>query len=152
MENKKSSKFSLGLIFGVISGAIAGLLLAPKTGKKIRKDLSKAATEIRSRLDETDVKTVVSDIFDDLSEKSLDIFNEAMDTLSTKLSEISDKWQTIDKEKYTGVVKEVVDKVKDTHQMPEKTLLKLRKFLENDFEKLSKPKNTKQSIKKTAKK
>jgi len=145
MENKKSSKFGIGLIFGAISGAIAGLLLAPKAGKKMRKELSKAAEEIRSKLQESDAKTIVREIFDDLSEKSLDIFNETMDTLSTKLSEISDKWQTIDKEKYAGVVKEVVDKVKDTHQMPEKTLIKLKKYLENDFEKLSKPKQTKKA-------
>ncbi|OGK57142.1 hypothetical protein A3J15_00150 [Candidatus Roizmanbacteria bacterium RIFCSPLOWO2_02_FULL_38_10] len=142
MENKKSSKFGLGLIFGMISGAVAGLLLAPKTGKKMRKELSKAANEIRDRLEESDIKTTVREIFDDVTEKSFEIFEDSMDTLSTKLSEVSEKWQTIDKEKYSTAVKEVIDQVKDIHKVPENTLLKLKKYLENDFEKLATSKKT----------
>lgn len=36
MENKKSSKFGLGLIFGSIVGAVAALFVTPKTGKQMR--------------------------------------------------------------------------------------------------------------------
>ncbi len=36
MENKKSSKFGLGLILGSVIGAVTALFITPKTGKEMR--------------------------------------------------------------------------------------------------------------------
>ena len=36
MENKKGSKFGLGLILGSLIGAVTALFVAPKTGKEMR--------------------------------------------------------------------------------------------------------------------
>lgn len=36
MENKKGSKFGLGLILGSIIGAVTALFVTPKTGKEMR--------------------------------------------------------------------------------------------------------------------
>ena len=49
---KSSGKIFLTFLGGAAAGALAGMLLAPDSGKRTRKSLSKKATDIRKNLED----------------------------------------------------------------------------------------------------
>ena len=44
-KNGKNGYFVKGLVIGGVSGALAGLLLAPKSGKKLRADIKEKGSD-----------------------------------------------------------------------------------------------------------
>lgn len=48
--NKESKGLMIGAAVGVIAGAVAGILLAPKSGKELRGDISKYATDMKDKI------------------------------------------------------------------------------------------------------
>lgn len=137
MINKKTqSKLGVGLLVGAAVGAVAGLFLAPKSGKKLRADVLKRAADIRRQIEDVDIEKTVASIFDDATEQSMRVYSQAKDMLSEKLSEVTETISNIDKDKYISAVNDVVKKVGKEKVVAESTLVKLRKYLENDFKKL----------------
>ncbi len=151
-EQKKSSKFGLGIIVGLISGAVAGVFLAPKTGKKMRADLTKKAKQIRNMLKDADPEIIISDIFDEVTEKSTSVYNEVKDMLSEKLADLAESAQAIDKGKYLQVVRAIIDELRGRQKMTEEQLDKVKKHLEEDFGKLQPIKKQTKTKKTKAKK
>ena len=49
---KSSGKIFLTFLGGAAAGALAGMLLAPDSGKRTRKSLSKKATDLRKNLED----------------------------------------------------------------------------------------------------
>lgn len=138
MNNKKTrSKLGVGLLVGAAVGAVAGLFLAPKSGKKLRADVAKRASEIRRQIEDVDIEKTVTSIFDDATEQSMLVYSRAKDMLSEKLSEVTETISSIDKDKYISAVNDVIKNVGKEKVVAENTLVKLRKYLENDFKKLN---------------
>ena len=54
-KDSGAAKFWLGAVLGTIAGTVAGIIIAPKSGKETRKDISeagkKASKKVRSRWD-----------------------------------------------------------------------------------------------------
>ena len=50
MKNNNKLKLLEGALAGAVLGAVAGLLLAPESGKKLRKDLKKKSAEFYNYL------------------------------------------------------------------------------------------------------
>lgn len=142
MTNQKSNKFGLGLILGAVSGALTGIFLTPKTGKKMRADVLKRAKQIRQMIEDTDASVVISDMFDEVTEKSTAVYNEIKDMVSEKLADLTESIDSIDKEKYLRVVRSVVDELKNKKELTEQQLEKVKQHLEKDYEKLT-PKSAK---------
>lgn len=89
--SKKNSfgKFIVGLGLGVG----AGMLLAPKKGEELRKDLKKK--------------------FDDLLEKAKEIdLNEVKDDFTNRINELKSEIEDLDKEKVLEIAKEKSDALK----------------------------------------
>jgi|GEM_PF-675933 len=135
--NKKSSLFGFGLVMGAVAGALGGLFFAPKPGKKLRADVAKRAAEIKKLLEDTDVQHVVKLIFDEASEKTTNIYGEAKLKLSEMLAELSQEWDSLDKQKYVQLVGKVVESVKNSHDIKEDAVTKLKKYLEGEYSKLT---------------
>ena len=153
-DQNKSSKLGLGMLIGVITGAVAGLFLAPKSGKKLRTDVFKRAKEIRKKIEDNNVEETVQNIFNEVSDTTITLYNSAKDMLAEKLAEVTETVSKIDKEKYVKVVNDVISTVKNEKHVAEETLVKLRSYLEDDFDKLTpiKTKTTKpkKKVKKSA--
>lgn len=69
----RGKSFLMGAIIGTIAGGIAALLLAPKAGKEMRKDLSKKAKDATDKTQE---------LFDNVSEQALDLVDKAKNIAS----------------------------------------------------------------------
>lgn len=62
------------LLIGLGAGALVGLMFAPKTGKKMRKDLLRRYQDARSTME--DWKDEVRDVAEDMVERGGDIADE----------------------------------------------------------------------------
>ena len=88
-RNNGLGKFVLG---GML-GAGIGMLLTPKKGEELRKDLSKKITELLNKAKEIDTEEVKEEI-------------------TNKIAEIKDELKDLDKEKALGIAKEKSEEIK----------------------------------------
>jgi len=127
--SKKNSfgKFLLGLGIGVG----AGMLLAPKKGEELRKDLKNKLNELIDRAKEIDVNEVKEDFMtkvnelkieiEDLDrEKALEIAKEKGELLKKKASQLLE----IAKEKGTPILEKTAKEVNDRAILVTKEVLK----------------------------
>ena len=82
-ENLKKAKMAGITVLGASAGALAGILLAPKSGKEIRNDISTKGAEIKNTIvtKSTDIKENISE---KVSKRKSDI-NEAKEKISNYL-------------------------------------------------------------------
>ena len=73
--NKNS--FAVGAIFGSIVGGLTALLLAPKSGVKMRKDLTKKYYDVSEK---------TQDLFEDVCDQAADLADKAKDIAYTAKS------------------------------------------------------------------
>jgi len=91
---KKMSRKGMGkFILGSMLGAGIGMLLTPKKGSELRKDLSNKLTELLNKAKEIDV-------------------NEVKEEVTIKISEIKEEIKDLDKEKALGIAKEKSEQLK----------------------------------------
>mgnify|MGYP001634091207 FL=1 len=134
----KMSRKSGGLfkfIAGVGIGVGAGMLLAPKKGEELRKDLKKKIDELLNKAKEIDIKEVSDDFvkrinelkdeIEDLDkEKALAIAKKKGEELKVKANELLD----LAREKGTPVVEKAVEEVRQKAiQVTKEVLKKLEK-------------------------
>ncbi len=75
----KSSKFGIGMLFGMVAGALAGLFLSPNTGKKNRTLVLAKIKKLEKQLKDKDLdKKVKAEIKKDIA------------ILKDKLNELTD--------------------------------------------------------------
>jgi gas vesicle protein len=72
--------FALGAIFGGVVGGLTALLLAPKSGDKLRKDLSKKYQDVSEK---------TQDLFEDVCDQTDDLVEKAKDIAHTAKSAVS---------------------------------------------------------------
>lgn len=116
-EEKKTKSFIGGLITGGILGGLAGILFAPKSGKKLRRDISDKSNEIAeetAHLIETakkksskiiyEAKEKTEDLLEDVKRKIYRISNSAENL-------ITHSWDKIDESasKFNNAVKSGAD-------------------------------------------
>ncbi len=71
VERKKAmQKAALGAAVGVLVGATAGVLLAPKSGKETRTDISNAAKEVIEKLKEAVEKDQNQEVIGEIAENA----------------------------------------------------------------------------------
>ena len=89
----RRSRGLFGLLAGIGIGVGAGMLLAPKTGEELRKDLSKKLNELLDKAKEIDV-------------------NEVADDFKKKVKDLKKEIETLDKEKALAIAKEKGEELK----------------------------------------
>ncbi len=149
VDNKKSSKFGLGMIFGLLTGAVAGLFLAPKSGKRLQQDVKKVAKKARKLFEEKELEDIVRDVFGKVTEETMSLFEYTIDSLADRLSDLKGNLGTINRDKYKELVSETVETVREEKNIPDDLIRKLKKYLEGDYQRLT---GVKKQKKATAKK
>ena len=127
--SKKTGLF--GLLAGSGIGVGAGMLLAPKSGEELRKDLAKKLNELLDKAKEIDVNEVADDFkkrvkdlkkeIEDLDkEKALAIAKDKGEELKVKANELLE----LAKEKGTPVLEKTAAKVREQAILVTKEVLK----------------------------
>ena len=86
-RRKKGKGFIIGAFFGSVVGGISALLLAPKSGKKLRKDISRKYHDVSDKTH--DVVSGVSDRCSDLCDRAKDIAEDAKDAAKSLVKEVN---------------------------------------------------------------
>ena len=138
MDNKKPSKFGLGLLIGSIVGGLTAFFFSPTTGEENREMVAKKVKELEHLLKEKEVDKKVKEIFDDVTEESKKIYLQAKKWLIEELAALKEALDEIDKEKYLKAVDTTVKKVEKEFKKDAKKLEKLKKQLVGEWNKLQK--------------
>ena len=136
-NKKKTSFFGLGVIFGTIIGGLTALFLSPQSGKKNREEVVKKARQLKELIEKNELDTKVKEIFGEVTKEAKEFYLRAKEAVITKLAEVKEKVEEIDKEKYAKLVNDVVKELKKESKYAEKIIEKLEKHLKDDWEKLS---------------
>ena len=80
-NGRGDATFVNGVFLGAALGAVSALLLAPKTGKKLRRDIARRGTRMKRRGE--DFKVRAEDAMDDLVERG----NAALETAKDAVEE-----------------------------------------------------------------
>jgi gas vesicle protein len=121
-NNMNGKDFLLGAVVGGVIGAVSALLLAPKTGKELRSDLSdqyqnvsertqKLANDVSERTQKiaADVNERTQKLAGEVNVRSQEIAGKAKDVASTVTSEIK-AWKEAKKDQVEDAVEEVAEK------------------------------------------
>lgn len=78
-----SSNFIGGVLFGGLAGFVVGILIAPKTGREMRKQIAETSDDIYHQANEqiSDLKDKAEVALGDMQVKSQDILRKASDTV-----------------------------------------------------------------------
>lgn len=135
-DEKKSSKFGLGLLIGTVLGGLASFFLSPKSGEENREEVVKKVKQLKKLLEEKEIDKKVKEIFGEVSDEAVKIYNQAKTWLIEDLAQLKDAVEHIDKEKYTTAVEKVVKRVHKGVKKDSKQLDKLKKQLMREWEKM----------------
>lgn len=138
-QDKKSSKFGFGVIVGSLIGGLTAFFFSPKSGKENREMVAHKIEELKKLLEEHEVDTKIKEIFGEATEEVRGLYFKAKDEIISRLAQLKEKIQEIDREKYREIVEGVVANVKDGVEKlseGEKKLIKLKGKLLKDWEKL----------------
>lgn len=127
-------------LFGATAGAVGGLLLAPKSGKETREQISKMAAELANSV-KTEVKESqarLKDIYGNTTEEAQRKYEEVRNAVMGKVALLKTTGKEIDRDKYVKVVDEVVVEFKSDVATSKDSAAKLAKYLKNDWEKVKK--------------
>lgn len=142
-DDQKSSKFGLGLALGAVLGGIAALFLTPTTGEENRKLVAKKIKELEKLLADEHLDRKVKEIFGEVTEEATELYLKAKKEVIRRLAELKETVESIDREKYEGVVRETVDILKKEAKREGKEMDKLKTELMNEWKKLEPAKKKK---------
>jgi len=146
----KKSKLGFGLILGTIIGGAAAFFLTPKTGKENRELAAKKWSDLHTALKTKSKDEIIKEIFGTISKTGKALYEKAQKELNLKLDELKKDHPEIDHKKYTKVVGEVVDRLKDEKDASKENLAQLKDFLVARWDYVTK--EGKKDIKKVTKK
>lgn len=121
MTNNKSFKLAAG-IFGIATGVLGGVLLARKLRQESKEDF---IAKIR-------------DIFGIYNEEFRDKYLKVSNKLEKSILEIKTSGASLDKEKYEGMVDEIVGSLKHEIETTRESSAKISSYLKKDWDKIKK--------------
>lgn len=142
MKMSRNGKGLMKFVAGVGLGVGLGMLLAPKSGEELRKDLKKKMDELIKKVKETDLKELSEDLMNkvnDLKREIEELDKEKVLAIAKKKGEqlknkANDLWQ-LAKEKGTPVIEKAADEVRQRAILVTKEVLRK---LENDSDVMEK--------------
>lgn len=137
MDNqKKPSRFGLGVIIGSILGGLAAFFLSPKSGEENREEVLKKIQALKKEIEKMEIEKKVKEVWGNVTEDGKKTFVKARKEIVKKIDELQERWQEFDRDKYVKLVEDAVEDAKtETKQTAEK-LLKLKELFVRDWNKV----------------
>lgn len=125
-------------LFGAVAGAVGGLLLAPRSGKETREQISnmaaKLAKNVKNEVKETQAR--LKDIYGNTTEEAQRKYEEVRNAVMGKVALLKTTGKDIDKDKYVKVVDDVLADFKADMASTKDGVEKLGRYLKKDWEKV----------------
>lgn len=137
MDNqKKPSRFGLGVIIGSILGGLAAFFLSPKSGEENREEVLKKIQALKKQIDKMEIDKKVKEIYGEVTEDGKKVYLKAKKQLLKKIDELQEKWEDFNYEKYLKMVEETIDEVKSESKETAEKLIKLKELFVRDWNKV----------------
>ncbi len=136
MSENKKSKFGLGLLIGTVIGGLTAFFFSPTSGPENREEVAKKIKQLEKLLEEKEVDKKVKEIFGEVTDEAVRIYNQAKEWLIADLAELKLTVAEIDKEKYMEAVEDIMKKVRKEVKKDGKQLEKLKKQLMKEWGKM----------------
>lgn len=135
-DQKKPSKFGLGLLFGTVVGALTAFFFSPRSGPENREIVAKKIKELEKLLEEKEVDKKVKEIFGEVTDEAKNLYLKAKKWLIEELANLKEAAKEINKEKYIKAVDTTMVKVQKEFKKDVRKLEKLKTQLMKEWEKL----------------
>lgn len=137
---KSGGKILLAGLIGAAAGAVGGILFAPKAGKETREDIKKMSNDIMKKVGTTvdETQERVMEIFGNVTKAATDKYNEISGMIMGKVAAVKTAGMSIDKEKYSMIVDDVVEEFKDDFVTTKNGAVKVASMMKKDWEKVKK--------------
>lgn len=135
-DQKKSSRFGLGVLIGTIVGGLAAFFLSPKSGEENREAVVKKIKELKKNIEEMEIDKKVKEVWGEVSEEGKKTFLKTKKELLKRIDGLEDKWQEFDREKYIKMVEDSVEDAKEGTKETAEKLLKLKDMFVRDWNKV----------------
>jgi len=137
MADSKAQKFGLGILIGSVLGGIAATFLSPKSGKENRELIAQKIQELKKSLEEQHIDDKVKEIYGEVTDEGKKLYVTAREEVQKKLDELKKTVDSIDKEKYTAIVEDVMKKLKTEYKTSTAKLGDLQDYFEAQWNKLT---------------
>lgn len=135
-EQKKSSHFGLGVLFGTVLGGLAAFFLSPKSGEENREAAVKKIKELKKNIEEMEIDKKVKEIWGEVTEDGKKTFVKAKKELVKRIDDLQERWQEFDREKYVKMVEDSLEDAKLETKATAEKLLKLKELFVRDWNKV----------------
>ena len=135
-DDKKSSKFGIGMLIGTVLGGLAALFLSPTTGEENRELVAIKVKQLEKLLEDAELDKKVQHIFGETTQEVKDVYVKAKKEIIKKLAALKEAVESIDKAKYEKVVHETVDLLKKEVKREGHEMEKLKEELLKEWKKL----------------
>ena len=137
---KSGGKILLAGLIGAAAGAVGGLLFAPKAGKETREDIMKMSKDIMKKVGTTvdETQDRVKEIFGEVTKSAMDKYNEVSGMVMGKVAAVKTAGMSIDKEKYSMIVDDVVAEFKEDFTTTKNGAIRIASMMKKDWEKVKK--------------
>lgn len=135
-DDKKTSKFGIGVLIGTVIGGLTALFLTPTTGEENRKLVAQKIKDLEGLLQDTELDKKVKEIFGEATDEARNLYLKAKKNTIKRLAELKETVENIDKEKYEKVVKETIDILKKEVKREARDMERLKEALLKEWKKL----------------
>jgi len=137
MDNqKKPSRFGLGVLIGTIVGGLTAFFLSPKSGEENREEVLKKIQALKKQIDKMEIDKKVKEIYGEVTEEGKKVYLKAKKQLLKKVDKLQERWEEFNYEKYVKMVEETIDEVKSESKETSEKLLKLKELFVKDWNKV----------------
>ena len=135
-DQKKSSRFGLGVLIGTVLGGLTAFFLSPKSGEENREAVVKKIKELKKNIDEMEIDKKVKEVWGEVTEDGKKTFVKAKKELVKRMGDLEERWQEFDREKYVKMVEDSVEDAKSETKATAEKLLKLKDMFVRDWNKV----------------
>jgi gas vesicle protein len=92
-----AGKFLEGFLIGGVLGFLSGILLAPKSGSELRKELADSSQDLYQHANDslTGLKEMTNQTLQDVQHASQDVLKKASDTISGTKNQLANKFEDL---------------------------------------------------------
>ncbi len=137
MANNKSAFGMVTFAIGLLFGGLAALLFSTDESGKTKKNVQKGVSRVKQVMMEAADRERVREVFGKASAKANRLYAEARQNLSEKVEYLRDRFEKVDKERYSQVVNEVMTELKKDGAMTATQLKKLKNYFVEDYQRFT---------------